>query len=98
MRDYLIVTRAIDPVELEVARMQQVQRGYSSGDKSPLDAAAYVTMQELATRIAHRNTGKEAEKMECTSRPLALQNSTRRNLHAFYRNVSTAAFEALPMK
>lgn len=98
MRDYLIVTRAIDPVELEVARMQQVQHGYSSGDKSPLDAVAYVTMQELATRIAHRNTGHEAQKDgDVLADRLLGRIALDENLHMlFYRNVGTAAFEVAP--
>lgn len=29
LRDYLVVTRAIDPVELEQLRMEQVTRGFS---------------------------------------------------------------------
>ena len=69
LRDYLVVTRAVDPMELEQARMQQVTAGFSpgqqgQGDIAPesfLDAAAYVTFQELATRVSHRNTGKACE-------------------------------------
>ena len=58
LRDYLVVTRGVDPVELERARMAQMTTGYDSGDKTPLQALAYVSFQELATRVSHRNTGK----------------------------------------
>src|SRR4029077_10003275 len=58
IRDYLITTRAVDPVALERERMEHVARGYyPRGIDGPLDALVYVTLQELATRIAHRNTG-----------------------------------------
>jgi acyl-[acyl-carrier-protein] desaturase len=58
MRDYLLVTRSIDPVALERGRMHQMQVGYNSGAKTHLQALAYVSFQELATRISHRNTGR----------------------------------------
>ena len=95
IRDYLIVTRGIDPVELERGRMVHTVAGYDSGDKSMLEALAYVSFQELATRISHRNTGK------ASGCPLAEQLLTRvatdENLHmVFYRNLVDAAFEIAP--
>ena len=59
LRDYLTVTRALDPVALERARMAQVEcgRGAASPTTSQ-DGIVYVALQELATRIAHHNTGK----------------------------------------
>jgi acyl-[acyl-carrier-protein] desaturase len=95
IRDYLIVTRGIDPVELEKGRMVHMVAGYDSGAKSMLEALAYVSFQELATRISHRNTGK------ASGCPLAEQLLTRvatdENLHmVFYRNLVDAAFEIAP--
>src|ERR671913_477785 len=58
IRDYLTVTRAIDPVTLERARMTQVSDGVVPEPETPQDGFAYVALQELATRIAHHNTGK----------------------------------------
>ena len=58
IRDYLTVTRAIDPVQLERARMAQVECGEVPEPETPQDGFAYVALQELATRIAHHNTGK----------------------------------------
>src|SRR3546814_9759625 len=58
IRDYLTVTRAIDPVHLERARMAQVECGQVPEPETPHDGFAYVALQELATRIAHHNTGK----------------------------------------
>jgi len=57
IRDYLTVTRAIDPVELEEGRMVQMCGGKVPQPPSSIDGLVYVTLQELATRISHRNTG-----------------------------------------
>ncbi|WP_079575752.1 acyl-ACP desaturase [Mycobacteroides abscessus] len=68
IRDYLVVTRSVDPVELEKLRVEQMTRGFSPGQnrqggdelfaESLFDSVVYVTFQELATRVSHRNTGK----------------------------------------
>jgi acyl-[acyl-carrier-protein] desaturase len=95
IRDYLLVTRGVDPVELERARMQTMETGFDSGDKPLLHVCAYVSFQELATRISHRNTGRH------TRDPIAEKLLTRvamdENLHMiFYRNLVTAALELAP--
>jgi acyl-[acyl-carrier-protein] desaturase len=95
LRDYLVVTRGVDPVELERARMDYMTTGYDSGDKTPLQAVAYVSFQELATRVSHRNTGR------ATGDPIADQLlariATDENLHmVFYRNLVEAAFDIDP--
>lgn len=95
IRDYLIVTRSVDPVRLEALRMEHTTAGYDSGDKTVLQALAYVSFQELATRIAHRNTGR------ATGCPVAEQLlgriSTDENLHmVFYRNLMEAALDLAP--
>src|SRR5690349_8163173 len=95
IRDYLLVTRGVDPDELERARMDTMQTGYDSGDKPLLNVCAYVSFQELATRVSHRNTGK------FTDEPIAEKLLTRvakdENLHMiFYRNLVTAALELTP--
>jgi acyl-[acyl-carrier-protein] desaturase len=96
IRDYLTVTRAVDPVALERARMDHMQAGYANAhDDEALHSIAYVAFQELATRISHRNTGK------ATGDPIAEQLLARvaadENLHMmFYRNLITAAFDLAP--
>ncbi|HEV7203369.1 MAG TPA: acyl-ACP desaturase [Jatrophihabitans sp.] len=95
LRDYLVVTRGVDPVELENLRMLHMSAGYDSGDKTALEAVTYVSFQELATRVSHRNTGA------ATGCPLAEQLLTRvaadENLHmVFYRNIVAAALEIEP--
>ena len=95
MRDYLVVTRGVDPVALERLRMVHMEAGYDSGDKSILQALAYVSFQELATRVSHRNTGR-ATGCPMAERLLA-RISTDENLHmVFYRNLMGAAFDVAP--
>jgi acyl-[acyl-carrier-protein] desaturase len=95
LRDYLVVTRGADPVRLEHLRMEHMTAGYDSGDKSMLQTVAYVSFQELATRVSHRNTGK------ATGCPMAekllVRISVDENLHmVFYRNLVAAALERAP--
>ncbi|MDX6206120.1 MAG: acyl-[acyl-carrier-protein] desaturase [Frankiales bacterium] len=96
MRDYLLVTRGVDPAELERERMATMQAGYEPiDDRDMLRGVAYVAMQELATRISHRNTGK------ATDDPIAdrlLQRiAADENLHMiFYRDLVGAALELAP--
>ncbi len=105
LRDYLVVTRAVDPVELEKLRMEVVNRGFSPGQnhqiradlfaESLFDSVIYVTFQELATRISHRNTGKACN--ETIADQLLAKISADENLHMiFYRDVSDAGFDASP--
>src|ERR687897_271766 len=95
IRDYLLVTRGVDPDALERARMQTMETGFDSGEKALLNVCAYVSFQELATRVSHRNTGK------ITEDPIAEKLLTRvakdENLHMiFYRNIVQAALQLAP--
>ncbi|EFV14801.1 acyl-ACP desaturase [Segniliparus rugosus] len=102
MRDYLIVTRGVDPVALENDRMTHMTNGFDPILSIPPGTAeifahtlAYVSFQELATRVSHRNTG-----MICGD-PVAERMLQRiaadENLHMiFYRNLYEATFEAVP--
>jgi acyl-[acyl-carrier-protein] desaturase len=59
------------------------------------DSVIYVTFQELATRISHRNTGKACN--ETIADQMLAKISADENLHMiFYRDVSEAGFEASP--
>ena len=96
MRDYLLTTRAVDPVALERARMTHMAEGFTSDNShSMLHSVAYVAFQELATRISHRNTGHNSGDPVC-DRMLA-RIATDENLHmVFYRNLLKAALEIAP--
>lgn len=95
LRDYLTVTRALDPVALERARMKQVEKGETPVMDLVTDGIVYVTLQELATRIAHHNTGKlldDKAGYEVMKRVAADENRH----HLFYRDLGTAALELDP--
>ncbi|OBF92715.1 acyl-ACP desaturase [Mycobacterium sp. 852002-51152_SCH6134967] len=103
LRDYLVVTRSVDPVQLEQLRVEQVTRGFSPGQnqqgdlfaESLFDSVIYVTFQELATRVSHRNTGKACN--ETVADQLLARVSADENLHMiFYRDVSEAGFDIAP--
>ena len=92
IRDYVVVTRCIDPVGLERARMRQVSLGEVPEPPTAAAGLVYVTLQELATRIAHRNTGKhlpDPKGFEMLARVAADENLH----HLFYRDLTTAALE-----
>jgi len=95
IRDYLTVTRAVDPVALERARMIHMGTGYEAAYDDMLHTLAYVSFQELATRISHRNTGTASGEPVCEQ--LLARIATDENLHMiFYRNLLAAAFEREP--
>ncbi|MEV5831692.1 acyl-ACP desaturase [Spirillospora sp. NPDC052242] len=96
LRDYLTVTRAVDPIALERARMQHMEQGYAAthGD-SFLHGTAYVSFQELATRVSHRNTGRASGDPVCEQ--MMVRIAADENLHMiFYRNLLGAALEIAP--
>jgi len=97
LRDYLVVTRAVDPVALERGRMQQMSTGYDKDGKSLLRGMAYVAFQELATRISHRNTGRYSE--DPVADRIMARISADENLHmVFYRDILNAALEVEPSR
>jgi acyl-[acyl-carrier-protein] desaturase len=92
---YLMVTRAIDPIELERGRMCQVSTAQVPAPVGPQAGLVYLTLQELATRIAHRNTGKllgDPVGYDLMARVAADENLH----HLFYRDLASAAFAADP--
>ncbi|HLF99433.1 MAG TPA: acyl-ACP desaturase [Acidimicrobiia bacterium] len=95
IRDWLLVTRALDPIALERARMAQVASGLVPHPGSVADALVYVTLQELATQIAHRNTGRLLGDKP-GSKVMAQVAGDERLHHLFYRDLSKAAFEIAP--
>ena len=95
IRDYLLTTRAVDPVALERARMSHMEVGYTNDNEGVLESIAYVAFQELATRVSHRNTGRFSEDPVCDQ--LLARVAADENLHMlFYRNVLLAAFDLAP--
>jgi acyl-[acyl-carrier protein] desaturase len=95
LRDYLTVTRNIDPIALERGRMAQLQTGYDHDGPDTLHGLAYVAFQELATRISHRNTGRHSA--DPVADRIMSRIATDENLHmVFYRDVLAAALKIEP--
>ncbi len=103
LRDYLVVTRSVDPVELERLRMEQLTRGFSPGQNQQgdlfaenlFDSVVYVSFQEFATRVSHRNTGTACN--ETIADQLMARMSHDENLHMiFYRDVTAAGLDLAP--
>jgi acyl-[acyl-carrier-protein] desaturase len=96
LRDYLLTSRAVDPVQLERLRMDHMSTGYESAHSEDLvRSLAYVSFQELATRVSHRNTGKLTD--DPVADALLAKVAADENLHMiFYRNLLGAALELSP--
>ncbi|WP_431964487.1 acyl-ACP desaturase [Nocardia sp. bgisy134] len=97
LRDYLVVTRGVDPVALEQARMIHMTQGvHAPADWGGfLVNVAYVTFQELATRVSHRNTGKVCD--DPVADRMLQRIAADENLHMiFYRNMCGAALDLAP--
>jgi len=96
IRDYLMATRGVDPYELEDLRMAHMSLGYQTPyDNDMLHTIAYVSFQELATRISHRNTGKISD--DPIAEGMLQRVALDENLHMlFYRNTLAAALDLEP--
>lgn len=95
LRDYLTVTRNLDPFVMERGRMLQVQQGYDKASTDPIRGLAYVAFQEVATRIAHRNTGRYST--DPVADRIMLRIAADENLHAvFYRDILLSALDVNP--
>ncbi len=102
LRDYLVVTRGVDPVALERARMEHMTNGFRpTADEEArhktdfLITVAYVSFQELATRVSHRNTGTVCD--DPVADRFLQRIAADENLHMiFYRNVCGAALDLVP--
>ena len=95
LRDYVTVTRTLDPVALERARVAQVECGQIPRPASVLHGLVYVALQELATRVAHYNTGKLLD--DPAGREIMKRVAADENHHyLFYRGLADAAFDIDP--
>jgi acyl-[acyl-carrier-protein] desaturase len=95
IRDYLAVTRSVDMRSLERARMRQVSMGQVPNPDTIADGIVYVALQELATRISHRNTGKLLN--DPAGEKIMGRVAADENLHhLFYRDLVSAALEVDP--
>ena len=96
IRDYLLVTRACDPIALERERMIHMAAGFTNiHGHDAVNSIAYVAFQELATRVSHRNVGKATG--DPVGEQLFARIATDENLHmVFYRSLLASALELDP--
>ncbi|MER5863305.1 acyl-ACP desaturase [Kitasatospora sp. NPDC002040] len=95
IRDYLLTTRAVDADELERQRMRIMQIGWQAHARDVVEFIAFTSLQERATRISHRNTGRL---MDCPRGDrLMARVAADENLHmVFYRDLVGAALAIDP--
>jgi acyl-[acyl-carrier-protein] desaturase len=97
MRDWVHISRCIDPTLLEEGRRVQMGKGEVPEPDSIADLITYVSFQERATQIAHRNTGAKLPKDDKIGRNvLALIAGDETKHYLFYRDLALAAFAVDP--
>ncbi|MGW6918700.1 acyl-ACP desaturase [Kitasatospora sp. NPDC054939] len=95
LRSYLHTSRAVDPIALERSRLAHLQNGVLPEVEGVLGMAAYAAVQELATRVSHRNTGRLSGDPVCDR--LLARIARDENLHmVFYRELLRRALEIDP--
>lgn len=97
MRDYVTISGLIDPSELEHARMAQVTGGVVPEPENAVDGMCYVAVQELATRVSHRNTGAALD--DPAGYEVMMRLATDENKHhLFYRDLVSSLLKLNPSR
>jgi len=96
MRDWILATRALDPWALEDDRMVQMSTGVVPYSKTVADMLAYVSFQELATQVAHRNVSMSLDRTLRGKKIMSQIAGDEGLHHAFYRDLVAAAIEREP--
>jgi acyl-[acyl-carrier-protein] desaturase len=97
MRDWVHISRCINPTLLEEGRRVQMAKGEVPHPATFADLIAYVSFQERATQIAHRNTGARLPKDDKIGRNvLGLIAGDETKHYLFYRDLTLAAFAIDP--
>ena len=95
IRNFLMATRAVDPVELERIRMKAMTDGYSAPSLHLIELLANCAFEEAAAALRHRNTAAQ------TSDPMVAAICNRiavddEHQKLFYSNMVAAALERVP--
>ncbi len=95
IRNYLMVTRAVDPVELERMRMEHMTRGFRRPPMHLLDVLAVCALEETASAVRHRNTEALGENPLVTeiARRIAVDDELQAE---FFANLISAALDRFP--
>ncbi|MEV6134797.1 acyl-ACP desaturase [Nocardia sp. NPDC051990] len=95
IRNYLMVTRSVDPVQLERLRMDQMTKGFRRPALHLLDVLATCAFEEAAAAIRHRNTAALGENEMVTA--IAERIATDDELQSiFFADLVGAAFGIAP--
>ncbi len=95
MRDWIHIKRPIDPQELEADRMVQMSKGQIPRPPNLPEVLVYTSLQELATRVAHSNTGQNL--LDSAGKAIMGRVAGDEWLHhVFYRDLAKAAIEIDP--
>ncbi|MFC4125612.1 acyl-ACP desaturase [Nocardia rhizosphaerae] len=95
IRNYLMVTRAVDPVALERARMAHMTAGFNRPPLHLIEVLATCAFEELAAAIRHRNTAALGENPVVTA--LAEKLAADDELQAdFFAELVAAALDLVP--
>jgi acyl-[acyl-carrier-protein] desaturase len=97
MRDWVHISRCINPTVLEDGRRVQMQRGEVPQPSTLAELISYVAFQERATQIAHRNTAARLPKSDKMGRLVLGTVAGDETKHfVFYRDLALAAFAIDP--
>lgn len=97
LRTWVDIRRPLDPWQLEDARMAQMTKGEVPKPPDPIQAIAYVSFQELATQVAHRNTARQLPSHDSHGRRIMGRIAGDEALHyRFYKDMGAAIFEIDP--
>lgn len=95
IRDYILASSLLEPRGLEQARMASMSAGFEAAPRSLPEAVVYATLQELATRCAHRNTG--AALCDPAGYEVMRRVAADENLHfLFYRDLASELLQRYP--
>ncbi len=97
MRDWVHISRCIDPVLLEDGRRVQMYQAMVPAPETFADLICYVALQERATQVAHRNTAAHLPKDDKIGRNLlGLVAGDETKHYLFYRDLTLAGFAIDP--
>ncbi|WP_327093634.1 acyl-ACP desaturase [Nocardia vinacea] len=95
IRNYLMVTRSVDPVQLERLRMDHMTKGFRRPALHLLDVLATCAFEEAAAAIRHRNTAALGENKMVTA--IAERIARDDELQSiFFADLISAAFGVAP--
>ena len=95
IRDYLVLTRAVDPVALERVRMAHMVASYIAPPMHLLEVLVNSTFEEAASSIRHRNTAKLVDDPVVADicNRIALDDELQRD---FFANIVSAGLDLVP--